>query len=64
MKEKIFNWGVLIINLLSVILNIYVCNLALLIMNLAGAALSIVVLADIYNEDKKWYERQENNQAI
>lgn len=53
MKDKIFSWGVLIINLLGVILNIYVCNLALLIMNLAGAALSIVVLADIYNEDKE-----------
>lgn len=53
MKDKIFYWAVLIINLLSVILNIYVCNLALLIMNLAGATLSIVVLADIYNEDNE-----------
>ena len=53
MKDKIFCWGVLIINLLGVILNIYVCNLVLLIMNLAGATLSIVVLADIYNEDNE-----------
>ena len=53
MKEKIFYWGVLIINLLGVILNIYVCNLVLLIMNLAGAILSIIVLADIYNEDNE-----------
>lgn len=53
MKDKIFYWAVLIINLLGVILNIYVCNLALLIMNLAGVILSIIVLADIYNEDNE-----------
>jgi len=46
MKEKIFNWGLLVLNLLGIALNIYVFNPFLLTLNLIGTALTLVMIKE------------------